>query len=118
MAINGIANPNAVANAYSNSQGITGGAGQITNVGSQGFAQNDSIMEGASSFADLMKQSAQDSIQSLKAGEQMSAKAITGEANITDVVQAVTSAELTLQTVVAVRDRMINAYQDIMRMPI
>ena len=48
----------------------------------------------------------------------MSAMAVTGEADITDVVQAVTSAELTLQTVVAVRDRMISAYQEIMRMPI
>ncbi len=35
-----------------------------------------------------------------------------------DVVQAVSNAELTLQTVVAVRDRVVNAYQEIMRMPI
>lgn len=117
MAINGIVNPNAVANAYSNSQNITG-VGSVTNVGAQSLGQNDPIMEGAGSFADLMKSSAQSSIDTLRAGEQMSAKAVTGDANLTDVVQAVTSAELTLQTVVAVRDRMISAYQDIMRMPI
>ena len=35
-----------------------------------------------------------------------------------DMFQAVTSAEVTLQTVIAVRDRMIAAYQEIMRMPI
>jgi flagellar biosynthetic protein FliQ len=34
------------------------------------------------------------------------------------VVEAVNAAELTLQTVVAVRDRMIAAYQEILRMPI
>jgi flagellar hook-basal body complex protein FliE len=34
------------------------------------------------------------------------------------VVAAVHAAEITLQTVVAVRDRMISAYQDILRMPI
>jgi flagellar hook-basal body complex protein FliE len=48
----------------------------------------------------------------------MSAKAVTGEADLTDVVTAVTNAELTLQTVVSVRDRLISAYQEIMRMPI
>jgi flagellar hook-basal body complex protein FliE len=35
-----------------------------------------------------------------------------------DVVTAVSNAEMTLQTVVAVRDRVLNAYQEIMRMPI
>jgi flagellar hook-basal body complex protein FliE len=33
------------------------------------------------------------------------------------VVEAVNAAEITLQTVVAVRDRIITAYQEIMRMP-
>ena len=41
-----------------------------------------------------------------------------GQANLQDVVEAVNAAEVTLQTVVAVRDRMIAAYQDIIRMPI
>ena len=35
-----------------------------------------------------------------------------------DVVEAVTEAELSLQKVTAVRDRVISAYQEIMRMPI
>ena len=54
----------------------------------------------------------------MKAGEQMSARAVTGEASLPEVVQAVNAAELTLSTVVAVRDRLITAYQEIMRMPI
>jgi flagellar hook-basal body complex protein FliE len=37
---------------------------------------------------------------------------------VTDVVTAVTNAEVALDTVVAVRDRVISAYQEIMRMPI
>jgi flagellar hook-basal body complex protein FliE len=41
-----------------------------------------------------------------------------GGGNITDVVTAVAKAELALQTTVAVRDRVVQAYQDIMRMPI
>lgn len=108
-------NPSAAASAYSNSQGITG-IGQVTDLGNaaKGASQND---EGVS-FADVLKDNVQETLNTMKAGEEMSAKAVTGEANLTDVVQAVTSAELTLQTVVAVRDRMISAYQEIMRMPI
>jgi flagellar hook-basal body complex protein FliE len=70
------------------------------------------------SFSDFLKQTAEDSIKTLKGGETASAKAVTGEADLTDVVEAVTAAELTLQTVVAVRDRLIGAYQEIMRMPV
>ncbi len=114
MAIGGVVNPNAAISAYSNSQNITG-VGAITK--SNPIASNiNSSSE--PSFADLMKQGVTQSVDTLRAGETMSAKAITGEANITDVVQAVTSAEITLQTLVSVRDKMISAYQDIMRMPI
>ena len=70
------------------------------------------------SFSDFLKDRVSDTIDTLKIGEKTQAQAITGEADLADVVQAVTSAELSLQTVVAVRDRMINAYQEIMRMPI
>lgn len=73
---------------------------------------------GGVSFSDFLKDKARESVDTMKTSEQMSAKAVTGEADLTDVVQAVTAAELTLQTVVAVRDRMVSAYQEIMRMPI
>lgn len=70
------------------------------------------------SFGDLVKKAATDSIDTMKAGEKASAQAVTGEATLTDVVEAVTDAEMTLQTVIAIRDRMLNAYQEIMRMPV
>lgn len=70
------------------------------------------------SFGDLIKNAAINSIKTLRAGEAASAKAITGEANLADVVQAITASEVTLQTVMAVRDRMVGAYQEIMRMPV
>lgn len=70
------------------------------------------------SFKDFMTGSVQDAAKTLKAGEIASAKAVTGKAELADVVQAVSAAEITLQTIVAIRDRLIGAYQDIMRMPI
>ena len=45
-------------------------------------------------------------------------QAISGEGNLTDVVTALSRAELALQTATAIRDRVVSAYQDIMKMPI
>ncbi len=47
-----------------------------------------------------------------------SAEAIAGTGNLTDVVTAVNRAELALQSTAAIRDRVVQAYQDIMKMPI
>ena len=72
----------------------------------------------AQSFADLVGSAAKSAIETGHKSEQMSAAAVAGKADPTEVVTAVTNAELTLQTALAVRDRVIQAYQDIMRMPI
>ena len=69
-------------------------------------------------FENLMKSGLNGALQTMQKGEIASQGAVTGKAELTDVVTAVTNAELTLQTVVAVRDRVIQAYQEIMRMPI
>lgn len=114
-------NPNAAASAYSNSQSITG-QGNVQNLAQnlQGISGETAARADGDgvSFSDFMAKNIQSSVDTMRTGEEMSAKVITGEADITDVVQAITSAELTLQTLVTVRDRMISAYQDIMRMPI
>jgi flagellar hook-basal body complex protein FliE len=73
---------------------------------------------GASSFGDFLSGAVKDATQSMQQGEQMAAKQAAGKADIVDVVSAVNSAELTLDTVVAVRDKVIAAYQSIMQMPI
>lgn len=57
----------------------------------------------------------------MSAGKHAEGMAINGmakKAELVDVVTAVTQAEITLETVTAVRDKVIAAYQDIMRMPI
>ncbi len=41
-----------------------------------------------------------------------------GQGDIVDVVTAIAAAETQLQTVIAVRDQVISAYQEILRMPI
>jgi flagellar hook-basal body complex protein FliE len=54
----------------------------------------------------------------LHKGERISAAAVMGKADLTEVITAVTNAELTLQTATSVRDKVVQAYQEILRMPI
>jgi flagellar hook-basal body complex protein FliE len=70
------------------------------------------------SFSALLEKGVEKVVETQKQSEKMSAAAVEGKADIASVVQAVTEAEVTLQTMVAVRDRVVSAYQEIMRMPI
>jgi flagellar hook-basal body complex protein FliE len=73
---------------------------------------------GASDFSQFLSQAMDNAVGTLKTGEQMATKQVTGQADVVNVVNAVNNAELTLDTVVAVRDKVIAAYQNIMQMPI
>jgi flagellar hook-basal body complex protein FliE len=73
---------------------------------------------GASDFGSFLTGAMKDAAGTIQSGEQMATQQVAGKGDIVDVVQAVNSAELTLDTVVAVRDKVIAAYQSIMQMPI
>jgi flagellar hook-basal body complex protein FliE len=77
-----------------------------------------SIAPGGSAFADLVKSAAGSAMATARAGEAASIAGLQGRADISEVVTAVAEAELTLQTVIAVRDKALDAYHDIIRMPI
>lgn len=70
------------------------------------------------SFGEVLKQSVQSAIDAQHNSEKVSAKALVGQADMTDVLQAVNNAEMALNTVLAVRDRLVQAYESIMRTPI
>jgi len=70
------------------------------------------------SFHDLLVGTISDAVDASKTSESMSIRAASGQVDLQDVVEAVNAAEIGLQTVVSVRDRVISAYQEIMRMPI
>ena len=71
-----------------------------------------------SGFADMLTSVMGDMTQSSRAAETQMASAVQGQGSLIDVVTAVSSAEASLETVMAVRDQVIQAYQEIMRMPI
>jgi flagellar hook-basal body complex protein FliE len=70
------------------------------------------------SFAEMVSSAIGDAVKTSRQAEaQMTAHA-KGKADLLDVVTAVSSAETSLETVMAVRDQVIAAYQEIMRLQI
>jgi flagellar hook-basal body complex protein FliE len=72
----------------------------------------------SSSFATFLAGQAASAVATGRAAEQAALDGLSGKASAQSVVEAITAAELTLQQVMAVRDRVIAAYQEILRMPI
>jgi flagellar hook-basal body complex protein FliE len=69
-------------------------------------------------FAALLAENLSAAVEAGQRSEAAAGQAAVGAADLQDLVAAVNAAELSLQSVVAVRDRIIGAYQDILRMPI
>ncbi|PIW27851.1 MAG: flagellar hook-basal body protein FliE [Rhodospirillales bacterium CG15_BIG_FIL_POST_REV_8_21_14_020_66_15] len=87
---------------------------QIT--GSQ--AETAPIAKSQEEFGDLVRSAIMEARKIGERSEKMSIAAINDRADITQVVTAVAEAEMTLQTVVNVRDKVLEAYNDIIRMPV
>lgn len=97
-------------NAYQQALGRIGGQSPI--------AETPAASPAAGGFNDMLKSAIEDTANLQKQSEITTVNAIQGKADIQDVVLAVSNAEAALQTVVAVRDTAIKAYQSIIQMPI
>lgn len=69
-------------------------------------------------FTDLLRQGIQDTINANRHAEFISKEGVAGRADVSEVVTAIANAQESLSTLVTIRDKMIAAYQEIMRMPI
>ncbi|WP_297509380.1 flagellar hook-basal body complex protein FliE [uncultured Caulobacter sp.] len=98
----------AAAKAYANS-----GAMGVGSIGSLGGSEKKGL-----DFGDLLKASMEGATKASKIAEHKIADQVAGKAELVDVVTAISSAEASLETVMSVRDQVISAYQEIMRMPI
>ena len=72
----------------------------------------------APGFGELLQNVMSQTTDATKTAETQMAQNVRGQGSLIDVVTAVSSAEAQLETVIAVRDQVIAAYQEIMRMPI
>ena len=107
-----MATPISAANAYANIARLTannplGGGGGVA-------ATSDS----GTSFASVLKQAIGEVDQIGRHSDAQTRAVATGKANMVDVVTAVSQTEVAIDAVVAVRDKIISAYEDIMKMPI
>ena len=69
----------------------------------------------AGAFGDLVKAGMNSAIDAQHHGEKISGLALAGKADMTDVLQALNNAEMALNTVLALRDKVVQAYNDVMR---
>ncbi|MCB8837928.1 flagellar hook-basal body complex protein FliE [Aurantimonas sp. VKM B-3413] len=77
-----------------------------------------SVVAPANDFGAMLSQMATDAVNTVKTAEATSIKGVNGEASTQAVVEAVMSAERTLQSAVAIRDKAVAAYLELSRMAI
>jgi flagellar hook-basal body complex protein FliE len=101
--------PSAAANAYASLARITDASG--------GLGKAVGETQGPS-FGALLKDAIGGVLEAGKASDAQQRAMVAGKANIVDVVTAVSETEVAVEALVSVRDRMVAAYEEIMRMPI
>lgn len=70
------------------------------------------------SFADMVKEAGTETVQSLRTAEATAQAGLTGNMDTQQVVEATLELESTVRVAVTVRDKLVEAYQEIMRMPV
>ncbi|WP_425104812.1 flagellar hook-basal body complex protein FliE [Ancylobacter sp.] len=69
-------------------------------------------------FSDMLADISGQAVSSLQGAEAAAITGLQGKASVQHVVQTIMAAETTLQTALAVRDKVVAAYQEISRMAI
>ncbi len=105
-----MATPLAAANAYAALAKMTGQAA--------GAARPGSADAHAANFGAVLKNALGGIVETGRNADAQTQALATGKSNIVDVVTAVSETEVAIQTLVSVRDRVIQSYEEIMRMPI
>jgi flagellar hook-basal body complex protein FliE len=95
--------PSAILQAYQNTESGT---------------PNPAASSAGDAFSSLLGRALDGAITTGKQADAQAAQAVSGQGDLSQVVTAVSQAELALQTTVAIRDRVLQAYQDIIKMPI
>lgn len=73
---------------------------------------------GGNSFADMLAQQVQGVVDAGRASDAMAIDMVNGKASVVDMVTALSETEIAIESMVTIRDRVISAYEEIMRMPI
>ena len=106
--------PTAAANAYAAMAQQIGNATQTARTGTLAEAGGAS----PDGFAGLVREALETTAQQARQADQATAQSVVGNADLVEVVTAISESELAIETIVGLRDRVIGAYESIMRMPI
>lgn len=88
--------------------------GNLNNV----FSGKDIDATGGPNFTQLVAEALDKTVDKLKIAETKAKGSVTGEVSMEDLAVAVANAEMSLKTAIAIRDKLVTAFQDIIRMPI
>lgn len=100
------------ASAYGKVLGTGGGTGTRGGTGAA------AATEESGGFGAMVESLVSNAAGAMRTAETASARQVAGKGDLIDVVTAIGAAETALDTVIAVRDKVVNAYTDIMRMQI
>jgi flagellar hook-basal body complex protein FliE len=75
-------------------------------------------MDVGADFGSFLAQLASNTANTLKAGEATALAGVNGQASTNEVVQAVMTTEQTLQSAIAIRDKVVSAFLELSRMQI
>lgn len=67
------------------------------------------------SFSDTLKDFMGDAVESIRNSETLAAQGAVGKADLQEVILAVSNAEIMMQTITSIRDKVITAYQEVIR---
>jgi flagellar hook-basal body complex protein FliE len=90
----------------------------IATLGAPSAAVASVSASGGSDFTQIMNQISGDAVGGLKSAEAASIGGIQGTTPVHQVVESIMSAQRSLQSVLAMRDKAVSAYQEISRMAI
>lgn len=83
-----------------------------------GKLPSPSATPGGTDFGQMLADQLNSVTEAGQRSDQLAIDMVNGKANVIDVVTALAETETAMQTMVTVRDRVISAYEEIMRMPI
>jgi flagellar hook-basal body complex protein FliE len=106
-----MATPLTAANAYAALSRLTNPAASLTEGAGEGKGQGQS-------FGTMLKDALGAVVETGRKSDAQAKAMTTGKANIVDVVTAVSETEVAIDALVSVRDRVIQSYEDVMKMPI
>jgi flagellar hook-basal body complex protein FliE len=83
-----------------------------------GGAEKGGQSTGGPSFSALLKDAIGSVVEAGRKSDAQTMAMTSGRANVMDVVTAVADTDVAVSTLVSVRDRVIQSYEDILKMPI